>query len=267
MAQVAMARKMAHESRDAAAAPRVPRKCVDSAEHRDKGVRAQVFPNLDPNFHAAVARKVPRNKWKEPAAKAALDKEWDKLVNLPWPKGPVPGKPGSGSGKGCWDYAGVREAADVRNEARTKGVKMHFGRVAELLYEKGGELPEGHPDRKMKARCVFLGDNIRDEHFNYAVFDEIGNSPSSIEAGRVVDAFSLFDGYVQEQSDAVSAYTQSFLTGPPTWVAVPHERWPKEWAGMKNPVCPLVLNLYGHPLAGNIWGDDCEERVLKCGWQ
>ena len=77
-------------------------------------------------------------------------------------------------------------------------------------------MPLGHPDRKFKGRCVFLGDNVRDERNNFAVFDEIGQSPSSIEAGRAVDAVSMFDGYTLEQSDAISAYTQSFLTGPPT---------------------------------------------------
>ena len=67
----------------------------------------------------------------------------------------------------------------------------------------------------------------------------------------------------------MSAYTQSFLTGPPTWVSIPKERWPKEWLakGYVNPVCPLVLNLYGHPLAGNVWGADCEKRILDCGWE
>ena len=35
---------------------------------------------------------------------------------------------------------------------------------------------------------------------------------------------------------------------------------------MHNPVCPLVLNLYGHPQAGNNWGEDCEAACLKCGW-
>ena len=35
---------------------------------------------------------------------------------------------------------------------------------------------------------------------------------------------------------------------------------------MRNPVCPLVLNFYGHPQAGNNWGEDCEAAVLKCGW-
>ena len=32
-------------------------------------------------------------------------------------------------------------------------------------------------------------------------------------------------------------------------------------------MCPLVLNLYGHPQAGNNWMDDCEARVLECGWK
>ena len=31
-------------------------------------------------------------------------------------------------------------------------------------------------------------------------------------------------------------------------------------------MCPLVLNLYGHPTAGNNWGEDCEKLVLECGW-
>ena len=59
------------------------------------------------------------------------------------------------------------------------------------------------------------------------------------------------------------------MSGKRTWVALPKERWPKEWhdKGYVNPICPLVLNLYGHPLAGNVWGEDCEKRVLSCGWE
>ena len=71
--------------------------------------------------------------------------------------------------------------------------------------------------------------HVRDEYFNYAIFDEVGSSPSSIEAGRAVDAFSAFPGYTQEQSDAVSAYTLA------------------SWDGMRNPVCPVIFNLYQHP--------------------
>ena len=78
---------------------------------------------------------------------------------------------------------------------------------------------------------------------------------------------SLFEGYTLEQSDAVSAYTQSFLKGKETWISLPRERWPTSWNGMRNPVCPLVLNLYGHPQAGNNWMEDCEALVLQCGWK
>ena len=176
---------------------------------------------------------------------------------MPWPDYATSKK------KGTWDESKVMEAKDVRDQANTKpGQTAHFARIAELLYMKGGELPEGHPDRKLKARDVFLGDNVRDEYFNYAIFDEVGSSPSSIEAGRAVDAFSVFPGYTQEQSDAVSAYTQSFLKGIMTWVSLPRERWPASWKGMHNPVCPLVLNLYGHPQAGNNCGEDCDWQAI-----
>ena len=42
---------------------------------------------------AAVHRKVPKSRWSEPKAKAALDKEWNKLLNAPWP---------DGKGNGVW---------------------------------------------------------------------------------------------------------------------------------------------------------------------
>ena len=160
----------------------------------------EFVPWFDHPLDCLVAEPVSKSQRKAiPKAQAACDKEWNKLATQAWP---------DKRGTGCWDVRRVREAADVRREARSKGIKMHFGRVAELLYEKGGELPKGHPDRKFKRRCMFLGDNIRDKNHKFAVFDEIGMSPSSVEAGRVADALSLFDGYTLEQSDAVSAYTQ-----------------------------------------------------------
>ena len=82
-----------------------------------------------------------------------------------------------------------------------------------------------------------------------------------------MDTPSLFPGYAQEQSDATSAYMQSFLRGIEPWVALPKERWPKEWVNkFENPVVPLILNLYGHADAGGYWEQDCEERVPKCGF-
>ena len=131
---------------------------------------------------------------------------------------------------------------------------VHFGRVVELCYEKGSELQEGHPERIPKGRAVLLGGNVRDQDWLYAVFEELGSAPPSIEAAKALDAYSCFPGYEQTQSDAKSAYTQSFLRGTETWVELPYDRWPEGWkkrfSKEEHPVCPLVLALYGHPDAG-----------------
>ena len=161
---------------------------------------------------------------------------------MPWP---------DRKGKGTWDETRVREASSVRADAKAKNKTVHFSRIAELLYEKGSELDKSDPDRKMKGRAVLLGNNIFDQSFDWAEFQEVGSAPPSMEAARVGDALSLFPGYVQKQSDATSAYTQAFLKGTETWVSLPRERWPKSWSGKyTNPVVPLVLALYGHPDAG-----------------
>ena len=103
-------------------------------------------------------------------------------------------------------------------------------------FEKNSELPEEHPDRKAKGRCVFLGDSVRDEHHKYAVFDELSAAPAAMEASKSLDAVSLFPGYKQEQSDARSAYIQIRLGGETTWVALPRERWPSSWSSFTRPV-------------------------------
>ena len=33
----------------------------------------------------------------------------------------------------------------------------------------------------------------------------------------------------------------------------PRHKWPKSWFGMEDSVLPLERNLYGHPLAGQVW--------------
>ena len=99
-----------------------------------------------------------------------------------------------------------------------------------------------------------LGDQIVDESFETAKFQELGSSPPAIEAARSVDALSCFDGYECITNDANSAYLQSFLKGPAvTYVRLPRERWPKEWIGKySNPAVTLILALYGHPESGGL---------------
>ena len=68
--------------------------------------------------------------------------------------------------------------------------------------------------------------------------------------------------------DGESAYTQAELQGPPTWVRIPRERWPQSWVdeGLVDPVCPLMLALYGHPDAGGFWERRCEKAVSEVGF-
>ena len=158
---------------------------------------------------------MPKNEWQLPRFRLALDKEWNKLRTVAWP---------DKAGTGVWNEKLVRKASDVREEARKGGFDVHLGRTVELCYAIGAELAEDDEERKAKGRAVFLGDNVRDQDWQYAVFEDLGSAPPSIEAATVLDAFSLFPGNEQTQSDAVSAYTQSFLRGIPTYVALPHDR-------------------------------------------
>ncbi len=101
---------------------------------------------------------------------------------------------------------------------------VHVGRVVELCYEKGAELEDDDEERTAKGRAVFLGDNVTDRDFQFAIFEELGSAPPSIEAATFLDAFSVLPGYEETQDDAYSAYTQRFLGGTPTWVALPYDR-------------------------------------------
>ena len=44
-----------------------------------------------------------------------------------------------------------------------------------------------------------------------------------------------------------------------TFGFVHHDKWPKSWSSMEDPVVPLERNLYGHPLARLVWGKQFEK--------
>ena len=122
---------------------------------------------------ASVARLVPKEEFaRNPKAQAALDLEWNKLLK-----------------KGTWDESRVKECREICKEARDRNEKVHLGRIFETCYEKGSELPEGDLMRKFKGRTVFQGNNVRDEDGMQALFAELGSSPTSMEAAKLLDAF------------------------------------------------------------------------------
>jgi hypothetical protein len=74
-----------------------------------------------------------------------------------------------------------------------------------------------------------------------------------MSASRVITAaHCLMPDFEVLQSDCVRAYVQSkFLGGNKTVVFVPRRWWPKGWMSYTNPVCELLLFLYGHPKSGD----------------
>jgi len=184
---------------------------------------------------SAVAPLVPKEEVRRnPKAKAALDKEWENLRT-----------------KGVWDESRVKECKSIVDEARKKGETVHLGRIFEACYEKGSELPADDPRRKFKGRAVFQGNNVGDQDSDHALFAELGSSPASMEAAKLLDAFG-----------------SHLFTGVPTWLTLPRNRWPDHWEKQFwQPMVPLVLALYGHPDSGGIWENHLNSRIGKEGWK
>ena len=116
---------------------------------------------------------------------------------------------------------------------------------------------------------MLQGDQVKDQNWEAALFQDLGSSPAAMEASRAADAYGMLPGHDIEVADADQAYTQSYLDGPvQTWVVIPKEQWPQKWIddNMVNPVCPLVLSLYGHPDAGGHWERHCDGVLQSKGW-
>ncbi len=197
-----------------------------------------------------------------PNAKKALDHEWDKLKNV----------------KKAWDKYEVVEKTDIIEKSKMTGKRLYLGELMELCHLKHSEQSEEfRKDLKFtgyKGRVVFRGDKVRDESGFYAVFTEQSTSASHMSGGKFLDALARMPGMEGQISDAVSAYTQVPLPEDlETYITLPPRRRPESWEGMKEPVCRLRLNLYGHPLAGLLWGKSCEEKLMKLnfikmkGWE
>ena len=114
---------------------------------------------------------------------------------------------------------------------------------------------------------MFQGNNVRDESWRTALFQEMSSAPASMEVGKACDAYGLLAGHSITQADAEQAYIQSKMGGEAaTWVRLPRPQWPAAWASYSDPVAPLVLALYGHPDAGGFWERHCETQLRRAGF-
>ena len=64
---------------------------------------------------------------KIPAAKAAVDKEWEKLQKIP-----------------AWDITKVRNKSEVIHDGRSKGRKVHFASLMDICHLKNAALETRH---------------------------------------------------------------------------------------------------------------------------
>ena len=101
------------------------------------------------------------------AAKAAVDKEWEKLEKIP-----------------AWDKTKVRNKSEVIDKARTSGATVHFASLMDICHLKNAELEAKH--RKYKGRVVLRGDIVKDDSGSYAVFTEQVSSASQLTAAKVM---------------------------------------------------------------------------------
>ena len=105
---------------------------------------------------------------KLPAAKAALDNEWEKLDKI-----------------SAWNLTKVRSKKEVIDEARTKGAIVHFASLMDTCHLKNAELEAKH--QKHKGRVVLRTDIVKDDSGSCVVFTEQGSSASQMTAAKVMD--------------------------------------------------------------------------------
>ena len=149
-----------------------------------------------PVYSACVARPVgSKEVQSNPKAKEAKQAEWDRLRAVIRPDGTP----------GVWDEDQVQECREVRKKAAIDKIKIHIGRVFDIVVEKNSELPDTDKRRKSKGRAVFEGNYVKDEVGNWAIFQDLGSSPSTMEAARAADAYGCLPVHTSQQSDAEQA--------------------------------------------------------------
>ena len=79
---------------------------------------------------------------KIPAAKAAVNKEWEKLEKI-----------------SAWNLTKVKSKKQVIDEARLSGATVHFASLMDICHLKNAELEAKH--QKYKGRVVLRGENVK----------------------------------------------------------------------------------------------------------
>ena len=163
-----------------------------------------------------------------PAAKAAVNKEWEKLEKIP-----------------AWDLTKVRSKSEVIDDARTKGAKVHFASLMDICHLKNAELEAKH--QKNKGRVVLRGDFVKDDSGSYAVFTEQGSSASQMTAAKIMDIISRLPGCAGQAADAVSAHTQIKVEDAPKLLKIPKIGMSRHLDSSTTTQMAQIMVQYGRP--------------------
>ena len=70
---------------------------------------------------------------------------------------------------------------------------------------------------------VLRGNDIKDQSFEVALFQEMATTPTSLEASRFCDLLGLLEGNITEGRDVEQAYLLADIRGPATYIVLPKE--------------------------------------------
>ena len=196
---------------------------------------------------AAVHHVLNRNEWHlHDGWDAAIQKELDGLL-----------------ANNVWSYDEVISRDDLIARSKKSKKSINIGRLMTILSIKNYEVPSL---RKLKARVVFRGDDIRTEDNTLAVLQESKVNPTGLVGLNANLMFGCCPGNHSSQSDVVRAYTQSYLkTTVETWVELSSELTPPKYSKLKRPCVKLIKSLYGHPESGYHWDCRFKEVMRKMG--
>lgn len=137
-----------------------------------------------------------------------------------------------------------------------------------ILGEQHAELPK--EQRRMKARLVGGGDNLlaADGEKVVEVLNQM--TPASLDAFRVVSAYSLgCPQGVLLKGDVRGAYLKTEMIGEQMFLSLEKELWPDAWSKLPydDPCVPLDGALYGVSRAGYAWGWRARKDLVKAGFK
>ena len=184
---------------------------------------------------------------KIPAAKAAVDKEWEKLGKI-----------------SEWNLTKVKSKKRVIDEARTSGATVHFCIINGHMSSENAELEAKH--QKYKGRVVLRGDIVKDNSGSYAVFTEQGSSASQMTAAKIMDIISRLPGCDGQAADAVSAYTQVKMEDAHKLSKIPKSECPDTNGQNHGPVWKTQLFLLSGIYTVIFWQDYCGKGNLRISY-